>query len=356
MLAAGLARLARLLNALLRRLDIAVIRRSNLDALEQAYERLHGTLHPSFQPGPLPPGAKAYLRADNPRLQDLRRRYQGHPAAAHTQWRQDYVDGNVDLHRFRGDNAFVWQVRAGISESQYLLTAYHARDVDALGLLGRLGEDGAFGAYTFADPDGRPVSRDLLDSVLEINFLERAVGLTRRPGAVVLDIGAGYGRLAHRLVEGLPGLGRVYCTDAVAEATFLCEYYLRFRGVAEAATVLPLDKAEHTLDGLAIDLVTNVHSFAECPQDVVAWWLQALGRARVRHLMIVPNGGPTLLSTEADGSRRDLLPLVRAAGFDLVTAERKYERAPPLQRLGLFPDVWYLLFEKRDGAGGTARR
>jgi hypothetical protein len=52
-----------------------------------------------------------------------------------------------------------------------------------------LGNDGAFGAYT-DDHGGRAVSRDMLDSVLEINFLEEQVGLSKLPQLSVLDIGA----------------------------------------------------------------------------------------------------------------------------------------------------------------------
>jgi putative sugar O-methyltransferase len=129
----------------------------------------------------------------------------------------------------------------------------------------RLDEDGLFGAYTFDFNGEKLVSRDLLDSILEINFLDRHLGLARREGFNLLDVGAGYGRLAHRLATAFPGTMRIYCTDAVSESTFLCEYYLRFRGLADRTEVVPLDEIEARLRTVRIDVATNIHSFSECP-------------------------------------------------------------------------------------------
>ncbi len=118
--------------------------------------------------------------------------------------------------------------------------------IERLGLLERLDEDGLFGVHTFI-VDGRRVSRDLLDSALELAFLDRHLGISRPPVQTILDIGAGYGRLAHRAVTAFPETVRYLCTDAIATSTFLCESYLGFRGVAghesSPARVLPLRRA-----------------------------------------------------------------------------------------------------------------
>jgi 2-polyprenyl-3-methyl-5-hydroxy-6-metoxy-1,4-benzoquinol methylase len=66
-----------------------------------------------------------------------------------------------------------------------------------------LEEDDDFGAEVF-DFHGKVVSRDLLDSIIEINFLDRHLGFSSRRAVNVLDIGAGYGRLAHRMATAFP--------------------------------------------------------------------------------------------------------------------------------------------------------
>jgi hypothetical protein len=194
----------------------------------------------------LPKGAAEYLNAGNPRLMDLKRRYKGHPAAMHSLWKDTYIQAELDFSTFRGDNAYIWQTRQINANlvMQYLLTAYHVKDVDQLNLFDRLREDGQFGAVNFSFNDQIVVSRDLLDSILEINFLERHLRISQMAAPVVLDIGAGYGRFAYRMVNALPNLKTVYCTDAVAESTFLCDYYLNFRGVGDRARAIPIDESK----------------------------------------------------------------------------------------------------------------
>lgn len=334
-----------LINAVLGRADARVVRASDYRRLVRFREAHGHILEPRHTGRGLPPGAAETLRPDNPRLVDLRRRYAGHPAAAASQWTEAFLADNVDLAHFRGDNAYVWQVRAFMTEAQYVASALYAARHDRLGLMDRFEEDGAFGAWCF-DLDGKAISRDLLDSVLEIDFLDRHVGLSQRPAPTVLDIGAGYGRLGHRLVSVFPEMGGVLCADAVPESTFLCEYYLAFRGAAPAARAVPLDEIEGELARTPVAVATNIHSFSECPVEAIGWWLDLLAGAEVPRLMIVPNTGDRLLSTERDGSRRDFAPLVEAAGYVRTVCEPKFARSTTLQRMGLNPSR-YLLFERR---------
>ena len=46
------------------------------------------------------------------------------------------------------------------------------------------------------------------------------------------------------MLAGLPNIAEYLCTDAVPVSTFLSEYYLRFRGLQDRATVVPLDEIE----------------------------------------------------------------------------------------------------------------
>jgi SAM-dependent methyltransferase len=320
-------------DALLARVDLALVHRSN-------YERWMEEETPSYAPVPGPPGTDEELSPDNPRLATLAARYRDHPAAAHSQWSEEFVAGHVDLRHFRGDNAYVWQRRANTQPVHYALTTlYHERHAPQ-GLMDRLEEDGLFGAYTY-DVDGRLVSRDLLDSVAELTFLEESLGLSSLPNPTILDIGAGYGRLAHRAASAFDLT--YLCTDAVPLSTFLCEFYLRFRQ-AKGVEVIPLDEVATALEGRRVDVAVNVHSFSECPSSAVEWWLDLLVDHQVEHLMIVPNGD-RLLSTERSGGQRDLMPLLAERRFELVVDRPKYAHSETVQRHGVYPGR-HLLFRR----------
>jgi hypothetical protein len=301
---------------------------------------------PSFMDSPLPAGAEEYLRPDNPRLLELRRRYLEYaPFAYSPLWQSPETAGELDFRFFRGDNAFNYQVRGGYQEASYLLTAYYVKENDRLGLWDRLTEDGLFGAYIFDFNQTRYISRDLLDSILQINFLDRYAGLSRLKQATVLDIGAGYGRLAWRMARGLTNLGHVWCTDAVPESTFLCEYFLSFRGVDQATSVVPLDCIAESIKGRQIDIVTNVHSFSECTLEGITWWLDILGRASVTYLMIIPNTPDAFLTNEKDGSSLDFAPAIESHGYRLVRCEFMFD-APSIRQHGVYGHRKVWLFRR----------
>jgi len=287
----------------------------------------------------------------NARLIELKERYQGHPVAQHSVWKDTYLQAELNLSYFRGDNVYIWQTRKISVDPavQYLLTTYHVKEIDVLDLLNRLDEDGLFGAATFNFNDQLIVSRDLLDSILEISFLERQLQISQMLAPTFLDIGAGYGRLAHRLACALPNLKSVFCTDAVAESTFLCEYYLNFRGVAGRAKAVPLYEIEETLSRNHIDIVTNVESFSECTVASITWWLDLIHKHNVGYFMIVVEG-EALLSRELDGSRIDFRPLIEDRGFELMAIEPIYGSATSVSTYGLYPNRPYFLFRNRYAA------
>jgi putative sugar O-methyltransferase len=292
----------------------------------------------------LPAGAAEYLRYDNPRLQELRNRYHNHPATRHSLWSNDYLRRELRLEYFRSDNAYLYQQRYS-SNASYALTTNYVMSHDDLGLLGRLRDDELFGNFLVNFDDDLFVSRDLLDSVLEIDFINRELNLRNLSNLRILDIGAGYGRLAHRLVQALPNIERVFCADAIPESTFISEFYLRFRGVEQKAKVIPLDEIEQALTNRPVDLVTNVHSFAECTCESISWWLDLIAAHQVRFLFIVANG-EELGSTEADNTNIDYLPAVVQRGYHLKTKQAKYSDSPSVQKYGLYP-TYYYLFERR---------
>jgi hypothetical protein len=293
----------------------------------------------------LPSGAREYLCSSNPRLIELRRQYEhvDSPAVRHSQWNAAYVESEVPLQRFRGDCAFIWQERDLNLPSTYLLTYYYLRATGHAELLDRLSEDDLFGVFT-VKADGSLISRDRLDSAIEIAFLDRALGISRRGCSHVLDIGSGYGRLAFRLTQAFGNVS-VTCVDAVAESTFLCEYYLGFRGVSARAQAVSLPDVEAVLAETPIDIAVNVHSFSECPLSAIRWWLDLLSRMHVPRILVVPNaglhGGTRLLSAEIDGSSMDFQPLFEERSYKLVLSQPKYAE-PALQQLGVTPTHYYL--------------
>lgn len=287
----------------------------------------------------LPPGAEEILRSDHPRLLELRRRYAASslPMAQRTMWGARYLEKELDLRQFRGDNAYVWQLRNVRQQERYKYYVY-LRDIaarDPQGLLRRLHEDGLFGCWAFDYPGWPTVSRDLLDSINEIYFLDRHIGLFDRPGFSVLDIGAGYGRLGHRMVSAVPGIGAYLCTDAVPESTFLCEYYLRFRGVDSRTEVLPLDEVDDRLAGRRIDLAINTHSFSEMSRAAIAGWLERLRRTSIPWLLVVPNDAGQLLTIEADGTRADFTALFAEYGYELQVREPVFSDPTLREFLGI---------------------
>jgi len=320
--------------SLLARVDLAVVHRSNYQRwLEEAV-----VYDPPAASGPSDPE----LRLDNPRLVELRRRYRSHPAAAASQWSDAFVAREVDLANFRGDNAYLWQRRLNMQPVNYALTTFYHQRYAPSALFDKLTEDRRFGV-TAHDVDGTVVSRDLLDSISELSFIEAELGLSRMKMPTILDIGAGYGRLAHRATSAF-NLSYL-CTDGVALSTFLCEFYLRCRG-AVGAQVLPLDEVESVLQGRRIDLAVNIHSFSECPIGAISWWLDLLAANDVEHLMIVPNT-EMLLSTEPSGNRVDFMEMIKSSGFRLLKKQPKYPHSTAVQHHGIYP-AQYFLFRRSE--------
>ena len=277
---------------------------------------------------PLPAGAEERLRIDHPRLVELREAYDrvDLPVRVPSRWSAERVESFLDLRWFRGETLIVWHYRElpRISALKYYVMLQYVRGRDATGLLDRLDEDGLFGCWTFDYAGHETVSRDLLESVNELQFLDRELQLADREQVRVLDIGAGYGRLAHRMVTAFDNVTDYCCVDAIAESTFLSEYYLDFRGVAPPARVVPLHELETSLEPGSFDLALNIHSFSECTLEAVAWWIELLARLRVPEVVIVPNEADQLLSLEADGTRHDFSGLLQQAGYERVTLEPVY--------------------------------
>jgi len=304
---------------------------------------------PSHSGAPLPPGAAATLRPDHPRLVELDRIYRGlaSPLAQDPVW-TDALVATADLRQFRGDNPYVFQLRGrNLNALGYAASYYCARrivEIERLELLDRLEEDGLFGVHTF-EIDGRRISRDLLDSALELAFLERHLRISQGPRRTILDIGAGYGRLAHRGAIAFPKTTQWLATDAIPVSTFLCEYYLGFRALGDRASVVPLHELGAAVLPGKVDIAVNIHSFSECSLAAIDAWIAFLAARQVAHLMVVPNAvaadGTTMLTNQGV----DFTGILSAHGYECIAAEPKYPD-PLLQEYGVSPAA-HLLFRLR---------
>jgi SAM-dependent methyltransferase len=336
-------------NSLLHPVDACLVRKSALEQIQKDTEKFY---RPSFCSAELPAGAREYLSSDNPRVKQLKVRYRQYAPEVlrPSRWTQEHVE-TIEMPWFRGDNPYVWQFREKNTEGKHMATALYMRSIDRHGWMKTLKEDGLFGAYVF-EFDGGYVSRDLLDSLAELYFLDDLLHVTKWKTDNILDIGAGYGRLGYRAVNALPDLAHFYCADAIPESTFISEYYLRFRK-ADRATVVPFDEIRQALAATPITLATNIHCFSECSLGAVRWWLDLLCEHAVKYLMIVPdaysNGGHRFLTRESasydEKQMKDYLPELQARGYRLVEKRAKFLDAN-VQRYGISPTYHYL-FELR---------
>jgi hypothetical protein len=304
----------------------------------------HGNSPPAKE---LPKEAKEYLRPNNPRLLELKARYSNFDPKVTTGevWQEGIIQAS-DLASFRRDNPYVWQVRGrkqNLNDLSYALTYYALKASDSTrDVLASLDEDGLFGVHLF-QADGRNISRDLLDSVREIEFIRKHVDIDA-PDTNILDIGAGYGRLVYRLCQTSPTGVRVFGTDAIAESTFLSEFYLRFRS-ADRATVIPLDEIDAFFASTSVKLATNIHSFSECATDAIEWWVQRLSAAGVPNLLVIPNQEDPKTKRCLTSAGLDMELVFERHGYRVKVREPRFSD-PLLQSYGVDP-TFISLFEHR---------
>ncbi len=289
-----------------------------------------------------------YLSRDNPHLLLLKGEYLAFNKNQinESQWNDAFCEAQINFPYFRGDNAYIWQLRNNNLKSNYDLSAKYILSNDRLGLLNKTKEDGAFGVFTYFTEAGILASRDLLDSITELYFLENILGISKKGKIKIIDIGAGYGRLAHRAIECFDNIETFYCTDAIAESTFLSKFYLNYRCASGRSEVIPLHEAKATIKSINPDIAVNIHSFSECSVHSIDFWISCLAEGKVKYLMIVPNnhkseGGKNLLSLEADSSLIRYERILNDYGYQLMVKMPKYLDAE-VQRYGVSPTYYHL--------------
>ena len=305
--------------------------------LGTAYWRFKGFLKPGKSSvGNLPPETLHYLSRDNPFLNKLKSRYAQATHLPHSFWAP--WENKVNLLKFRGENDYVSQAYFQKTDRRYEMSCAYVEATDELGLYNLFTEDKLFGVKTWEFVPGKLVSRDLLDSVLEITFLKTALGLNLSDNVRLLDIGAGYGRFAHRFTTAFEN-SHVTCIDAVATSTFISDFYLKFRG-CKRTTVVAFDQLKDLKPG-SFDVASNIHSWSECTKAFIAWWLDRLCDLKVPYLFHVPHT-ETLATIEADNSSQTYDDELEKRGFKLVLKQRKFQKSKCVDQVGLFPTDYRL--------------
>lgn len=286
------------------------------------------------------------LSRDNPRLLKLEAEYAKLNLFEQSVW-TEWAKG-IDIQNFRAEHGYMAQMWM-MTEERYQNTWRYIVDKKQGWLLRLLVEDGAFGAVTFADPDGYLFGRDLLDSALEIMFLRQSLGWGTNQDPRIMDIGAGYGRLAHRFLNVFEH-GHVACFDGVPLSTFLCDFYLKWRGFQkDKVDVIPLHQIQEYLDypQRPIDLAVNTQSFSEMPLSAVDFWVALCATMKIPYFFLEPHSAdlihPHYVTSEPDGTHRDYFHLFEKHGYKLKVQQSKFPRelAP-----SLIYSTDFLLFER----------
>ncbi len=221
----------------------------------------------------------------------------------------------------------------------YALTAAYIEGIDEFNLLDKFIDDGAYGCIRIRLADNFIVCRDQLDSILELYFLIECLQLKESDTLKLIDIGAGYGRFAHRFVTTFPN-AFVYAADAVPHSTFFCDYYMQYRGITEK--VKPICIYDLTkIDDKNINIATNIHSWSECPIEAIEDSVRIIKELGIDYLFFVPHSEPAF-SLEINGSHKLIEPVFKKYGFNLVTKRKKFHKSRLLDLRGIFNSTYHL--------------
>ena len=199
-----------------------------------------------------------------------------------TVWKQssDYVLRSFNIN-FRGENAFVWQEQLGDNKETYIEYYKIIKSIDKDNLLNKTFECGSYGCKSY-DFDNIKISRDLLDSILEIYFLKSFFPNLNELS--LLEIGGGYGRLCKRYLDCIPN-SKYYITDAIPQSTFFSKLYLNGKN----DSVINLYDIPEKIKTLKIDIAVNIHSFPECNINDIEWWIKLINSNKIKYIFYVPN-------------------------------------------------------------------
>jgi len=244
---------------------------------------------------------------------------------------------SIDLNNFRGDNDFLYQTRY-YGEAAYRSGFLAALSQDALGVISSSPETNDYGAECF-QIEGRWVSRDIIDSTIELNFLNNHVDLNQFASINVLDIGCGYGRLGRRILDTLQNVS-YFGVDVTFQALEASRIYLERHIESKRAFIFDQKEIEATTN--VFDIAINIHSFSEMTPDYVQFWLNFAYERQVEYLFVVPNNNRL-----ATNRGTKLMPIFLRSGFAPFVESRKYLDEQH-NRTAIYPDTYYIFKRNRE--------
>jgi putative sugar O-methyltransferase len=232
-------------------------------------------------------------------------------------WKQDsdYITSSFN-NSFRGENAYVWQERSGDNKEKYLAYYKIIQSIDKDNLLSKTFECGSHGCISY-DVDNIKISRDLLDSILEIYFLKWC--FKNLSNLSLLEIGAGYGRLCKRYLDCYPQ-SKYYITDGIPQSTFFSKIYLK----ENIDSVINLYDIEEKIKSLSIDVAVNVHSFPECHINDIEWWINLINSNKIRYIFYVPNEPTSTSQFMPSNSGESILDLFNKYNYAVKYSKNMY--------------------------------
>lgn len=253
-----------------------------------------------------------------------------HPAEALTFW-NDWLHptdgpelrGEVLMTQVGAHHPDFWGARRVLD--YYRQGMDEAAAGDRLGLLPTFEEDGAYGVLRFRLGDGRVVSQDQILSAQDINLMADWVGLRAGDAPLLIDIGAGYGRMTHRFLRAFPS-SYAMALDAVPGTSALAWQYLNFRGCGGRAVIGGPRRLLDALPPGAPRIAVNIHSWSEAPLASVQGWLDLLVTAQADWLLLATHD-VSAVTLEASGPGPCMIPAIQAAGWTLVQDRQRFRSA-----------------------------
>ncbi len=182
------------------------------------------------------------------------------------------------LPNFAANPIYVEQLSPTDAEFESAIDLIQASPIDLAGKT----RDAEFGGIVRQTKIG-PMTRMWLDANVELHFLRKHLMAEKRES--VLEIGAGYGRLA---VMGMRVSEEWTCVDAVPISSRIChDYCARFNPSVMVAT---LEEFCKNASPGQFDMAVNIHSWNECSVEQIQNWLDALVYLKIPNLFTVSHG------------------------------------------------------------------
>lgn len=230
--------------------------------------------------------------------------------------RCNYINNSFN-YNFRQSNAYIWQSEADLQT--YTDYYYTIKNIDADDLLDKTKEDQSYGVISYK-VNNTIISRDLLDSILEIYFLKNNIKNFEQK--IFLEIGAGYGRLCKRFYDCFPNI-EYYIVDAIPESTFISRLYL---GEPHYNQIINLYDLQEKTQNINIDVAINIHAFPEFNYSDIEWWIAFLSAKQVRYIFYVPNNPLSNPSFMPTNKNECIQKIFQKYNYDTIVYDNIYKK------------------------------